>query len=310
MNAVEVMRQGLAHQPADDTGWLALADCLEEQGAGEQAELVRLQLWLRRRLDDLAWPRWEERLRVLWSAGVESCQPTWQGPHGMVFVLVPPGQFWMGATPNETWHNTDELPRHRVELSRGFWLGKTPVTRYQWESIIPTDLAGGQWPDHPVTRISWHEAGTFCRRLSRWIGRPARLPSEAEWEYACRAGTRTPFCNGSGLEALRQVGWCSYDGAWDGSGGTRPVGEFRANSWGLHDMHGNVWEWCSDWYGDSCYRGSPAIDPAGPDRGEQRAMRGGSWRGGPWFCRCAERWAMSPGARESNVGFRVLVELD
>jgi uncharacterized protein (TIGR02996 family) len=309
MNAVQTMHQGLARQPADDTGWLALADCLEEQGAGERAELVRLQLWLRRRLDDPAWAGWEARLRELWAAGVEGCQPIWHGPLGMSFVLIPPGQFWMGAVDDETWHNADELPRHRVTLSRGFWLGVTAVTQEQWQAVVGSNPSGCPDLQHPVEQITWRDAGKFCRRMGKRLARRVRLPTEAEWEYACRAGTATPFCSGVGVEALRQVGWCSYDGDWDGAGGTRAVGEFRPNSWGLHDMHGNVWEWCSDWYADDSYEAGVVVDPVG-EHGEQRSMRGGSWRGGPWFCRSAERWAMSPRVSEINVGLRVLVELE
>jgi uncharacterized protein (TIGR02996 family) len=310
MSSRHTLQQALARQPDDDTAWLALADCLEEEGAAERAELVRLQLSLRRSLDAPDWPVWEERLRQLWAAGVEGCQPTWLGPHGMHFVLVPPGQFWMGASQDETWHNADEQPRHRVSVMHGFWLGRTPVTQFEWAAVL-----GGPPSPHakvdrlPAGSIHWGEAQRFCTLLGEQIGRPVRLPTEAEWEYACRAGTATPFCSGVGVEALRQVGWCSYDGNWDGSGGTQAVGQFRPNSWGLYDMHGNVWEWCSDWFDPNYYQGSPGEDPAGPEDGEGRSMRGGSWRGGPWFCRSAERWSMAPEANESNVGLRVVVEL-
>jgi uncharacterized protein (TIGR02996 family) len=310
MTALDTLQEVLARQPDDDPGWLALADCLEEQGAPRQAEVVRLQLRLRQTLDDPDWLAWEERHRQLWCEGVEGCQPLWRGPHGMDFVLIPPGRFWMGAAEDETWHNSDELPRYRVLLSQGFWLGRTPVTQEQWLAVMGSNPSRHPGASHPVERVSWHDACVFCDLLARQMGRAVRLPTEAEWEYACRAGTITAFCSGEGVEALRQVGWCSYNGDWDGSGGTQEVGQFRGNAWGLHDMHGNVWEWCADRFGAGYYAHSPAKDPPGPTRGEQRSMRGGSWRGGPWFCRSAERWSMNPEDTEINVGLRVAVELE
>src|SRR5262245_4651664 len=114
MDDLRRLQLGLASEPGDDTGWLALADCLEERGEPARAELVRLQLWLRRRLNDFAWPTWEERLRELWSAGVRDAQPRLEGPHGMEFVLVPPGDFWMGARVEEPWADSNEQPRHRA----------------------------------------------------------------------------------------------------------------------------------------------------------------------------------------------------
>src|SRR5262249_34683627 len=153
----------LADEPGDNTGWLALADCLEEGGEPKRAELVRLQLWLRRRLDDPLWPAWEERLRTLWAAGVEGCQPTQSGPFGIDFVLVPPGEFWMGARQGEQWLNGDELPRHRVTLTRGFWLARTPVTYSQWRAVTGERLGDGE-DERPVDRASYDHARRFCQR--------------------------------------------------------------------------------------------------------------------------------------------------
>jgi formylglycine-generating enzyme required for sulfatase activity len=160
----------------------------------------------------------------------------------------------------------------------------------------------------PVERVSHKDCLDFCERLSGRLQRGVRLPTEAEWEYACRGGTRTSFCSGEGVEALRLVGWCSYSGDWDGSGGTQEVGRLRCNSLGLFDMHGNVWEWCADWYTATPDEADAPQDPAGPASGEARVLRGGSWRGGPWFCRSAERRAIEPAACEINIGFRVAID--
>src|SRR5262249_51872348 len=154
----------LASDPADDTGWLALADCLEEAGQPARAELVRLQTWLRRRLDDPQWPAWEERLRDLWADGVEGCQPTVVGPAGVEFVLIRPGEFWMGARDGEQWCDGNESPRHRVTLTRGFWLARTPVTLGQIRFLIGID------PDNhdpePATEEDHNTAKHVCENCS------------------------------------------------------------------------------------------------------------------------------------------------
>jgi uncharacterized protein (TIGR02996 family) len=306
MSELERLRLGLASEPGDDTGWLALADCLEEAGEPRRGELVRLQLALRRRLDHPQWPAWEERLRSLWGDGVETCQPLRAGPLGVEFVLIPPGEFWMGARDHEQWSNGNEQPRHRVTLTRGFWMARTTVTRGQWNRLMAVEYLDGD-EALPIDRATFHLAEQFCRRYGERAGTACRLPTEAEWEYACRACTATSFCSGEGKDALRRVGWCSYDGKWDGSGGVTPVGQFSPNSWGLYDMHGNVWEWCSDWLGD--YPAGAVTDPIGESSIDQRVIRGGSWRGGPWFCRSAERWSLAPDVEASNNGLRLVLEL-
>ena len=294
MSEFERLLLALAADPGDDTGWLAMADCLEEGDDPRRAELVRLQLSLRRRLDHPHWAAWEDRLRCLWADGVEGCQPALSDPFGIDYVLIPPGEFWMGAPDGEQWRDDDEPPRRRVTLTTGFWMARTPVTRRQWRAVIDRGAIRLDSDDLPADGVSYHLAQRFCARYNEVASRTCRLPTEAEWEYACRAGTATSFCSGEGVEALRQVGWCSYDGTWDSSGGPRQVRQLRPNSWGLHDMHGNVWEWCAD--------GQWAEDG-------ERMSRGGSWRGGPWFCRSAERWAQSPDVEGTNNGLRVLLEL-
>ncbi len=304
MDAVGTMLAALADAPDDDTGWLALADALAERGDEPRADLVRAQLTLRRDPDDEDARR---RMLGLWRAGVEPCLPTLDGPHGLGFILVPPGKFDMGARPGDVWQDEDETPLHRVELTAGFFLGRTPVTRGQWRAVMGPPRGREHPDDHPVESVSWRDAGRFCDRLGALMGRRCRLPSEAEWENACRAGTTTRYVGGDDPKVLEAVGWCSYSGVWDASGGTRPVGTLRPNPLGLHDMHGNVWEWCRDVYGSEYYADSPWRDPPGPESGREHVVRGGWWRGGPWFCRSSERRSVQRGTREVNLGFRVVV---
>ena len=166
--------------------------------------------------------------------------------------------------------------------------------------------------------VSWNDAVEFCKWLSEKEGREYRLPTEAEWEYACRAGTTTRFYCGDDEDKLLSIGNVAdamlrkiYERAtWalegeDGYAFTAPVGKFRANSLGLYDMHGNVWEWCQDWYAKDYYGNSPENDPTGPAMGSSRVIRGGSWNYDPGFCRSANRSRDTPGDRSSNLGFRV-----
>jgi formylglycine-generating enzyme required for sulfatase activity len=214
----------------------------------------------------------------------------------------------MGARPGDPWQDGDELPRHRVELTRGFFLSRCPVTCGQWLALMGSVRGRNRGDQHPVESVSWRDGRRFCDRLGTQMRRRCRLPTEAEWEYACRAGTTSLYFGGDDVRDLRAVGWCSYTGVWDQSGGTRPVGTLRPNAFGLHDLHGNVWEWCRDVFGSEYYERAPRHDPTGPDDGQQYVVRGGSWRGGPWFCRSSERRALPPGSREINVGFRVAIE--
>jgi formylglycine-generating enzyme required for sulfatase activity len=240
---------------------------------------------------------------------VPACQPFLNGPFDLDFVLVPPGSFWMGAQPGECWMGEEERPRHRVTLSRGFYLSTSPVTRGQWRAVMD-DLRGPRGRDLPVECVSLSDCLGFCLQLGHLLRRRCRLPTEAEWEYACRACTQTMYCSGDGVDALRQVGWCSYSGNWDEARGPRPVRQMRPNSWGLYDMHGNVWEWCADWFSPDYYDVAPEVDPTGPDAGSTRVVRGGSWRGGPWFCRSAQRRDRPPTMQELNLGFRVVAGLE
>jgi formylglycine-generating enzyme required for sulfatase activity len=183
------------------------------------------------------------------------------------------------------------------------WNGASAIERQEASWKNPGFKQTG---DQPVVLVSWNDALEFMKWVGGQTGKAVRLPTEAEWEYACRAGTKTEYCNGNGVEALKQVGWCSYDGKWGSAGGTRTVGGFQPNAWGLYDMHGNAWQWCQDWYGD--YKAEAAIDPQGPSKGDNHVLRGGSWSSNPARCRSADRIRFYPGFRNSYCcGFRVLV---
>jgi formylglycine-generating enzyme required for sulfatase activity len=200
--------------------------------------------------------------------------------------------------------------QHAVEITKAFYLGKFEVTRGDFAAFVKAskDKADGgdswahvtgQTDQHPVVNVSWRDAVAFCEWLSRKEGKTYRLPTEAEWEYSCRAGARTRFHNGDDDNAVTQV-------ANFNSKGTVPVGQFQANAFGLHDMHGNVWEWCQDWHDANYYRNSDRRDPQGPDAGALRVIRGGSWSNGPRYCRSAYRDGGTPSGRFGYIGFRVL----
>lgn len=206
---------------------------------------------------------------------------------GMKLVYIPVGEFTRNS--------------HRVRLTSAFLMGTTEVTQGQWLTVMGNNPSHFKGDDLPVEWVSWEEAVEFCRKLSEKEGKEYRLPTEAEWEYACRAGTTTEYSSGDGEDALKRVGWYS-----DNSGGkTQPVGQKQANAWGLYDMHGNVWEWCNDWYG-GVYPNGEVTDPTGPATGSYRVIRGGSWGGTPRHCRSAIRLHDSPGSRGSGYGFRVV----
>ena len=227
----------------------------------------------------------------------------------MAFALVPAGAFRMGSPQEEEGHNDDEI-LHEVRISRAFYLGRHPVTQAQYQAIVGSNPSYFQGPDLPVEMVSWFDAVAFCELLSERLGRKFRLPTEAEWEYACRAGTASAFHGGEGLTTAE----ANFDGKFTYGAGapgetrwrTTPVGGFPANAWGLSDLHGNVWEWCSDWYGE--YGTDPVADPAGPGSGDIRILRGGSWFHGPADTRSAQRDALDPGRRHSIYGFRVVLQ--
>jgi formylglycine-generating enzyme required for sulfatase activity len=220
---------------------------------------------------------------------------------GMAFVSILPGSFTRGSSRQEPGHETSEAPRGEVRISRAFRIGVYQVTQEQYAAVMASNPSRFDGCRRPVERVSWHEAAEFCRRLSEREGRPYRLPSEAEWEYVCRAGSATAFCFG---DEEGQVGHYAWYGGNSGES-TREVGLKRPNAWGLFDVHGNVWEWCLDWYAG--YEPDAADDPTGPPGGTFRVVRGGSYFDHPSPMRCASRGRSLPSVRADDHGFRVVL---
>jgi formylglycine-generating enzyme required for sulfatase activity len=225
------------------------------------------------------------------------------------WATIPAGEFMMGQELNSRWAKREnERPRHRVKLSRSCEMLATPVTQALY-AVVTGDTPSRFKGDlrRPVERVSWDDAQRFCEKLSRLLGRQVRLPSEAEWEYGCRAGTETAFWSGSDEADLARTGWYEANSGRT----THPVAERDTpNAWGLHDMHGNVWEWTADWYADDYYAKyakSRAVDPAGPTGGVWRVMRGGSWFFSAVSARAAYRNFRHPTGRYYVVGFRVVL---
>jgi formylglycine-generating enzyme required for sulfatase activity len=225
----------------------------------------------------------------------------------MKLVLIRAGRFMMGSPDSEKGRGKNESPQHEVTLSKPFYMGVTEVTQIQYEAIMGTNPSKFKGPANPVEMVFWNDATEFCKKLSEKTRQAVRLPTEAEWEYACRAGTAMAFSFGDAESAVGDYAW------HDGNSGytTHPVGQKKPNAWGLYDMHGNVWEWCADWYGD--YASGAVTDPQGPASGEHRVLRGGSWdyygSEGPGNCRAAIRTGCCLDDRTNYYGFRVVVSV-
>lgn len=265
----------------------------------------------------------------LGSSGTLSNQAFYSAVHFTNLVFIPAGTFVMGSPESELCRNGNEGPQTTVTLSRGFCAGRYEVTQGEYLAVMgtnPSRFNGGSYGTNlnwPVEQVSWHDATNFCYQLTlreRAAGRlPAewehRLPTEAQWEYACRAGTITPFHYGPALLSgmANFIGLYEYGCTGDPCycynsrgiylGRTTSVGSYGPNAWGLYDMHGNVWEWCQDWYGD--YPGGSMTDPQGPAMGSSRAYRGGSWRTIASGCKSAIRLQDYPTTAYDIVGFRV-----
>lgn len=233
---------------------------------------------------------------------------------GMKLNLIPAGEFMMGSPKSEQSRHDDEGPQHKVRISTEFYMGQTEVTQGQWFKVMNQKPWQGaellkEGDRYPASFVSWNAAVDFCRRLSEQESRTYRLPTEAEWEYACRAGATTAYGFGSSVAQLSGYAW------WGGIGGGNAMFEKyahivrtrEANAFGLYDMHGNLYEWCSDQYDSKYYGNSPLVDPPGGS-GTSRVLRGGSWAGGAGYARCSYRHSLKPDSGGGNVGFRVVLE--
>jgi uncharacterized protein (TIGR02996 family) len=320
MNVLESLLQAVIAEPLDGDHWHVLGDWLEEHDDPRRAELFHLH---RRLLVTCSEPErhvgraeWHTRISELLQQGVSPCVPQWTVPLGegvaMTFSWIPPGTFLRGSPPGEQERSPDEV-LHRVTITKGFWMGVHPVTQAQWRMVMgrnPSRFA--EKDDHPVEAVSWDDCREFCARLSRKGGQHFRLPTEAEWEYVCRAGTTTPFCFGETISAEQANYNDQHTEEQGGTGGslgrTTAVGSFPLNPWGLYDLHGNVWEWCQDWYGP--YPPGEQKDPMGSADGIARVVRGGSWLGGARLCRSACRIKFAPENRFGYIGCRVCLSPD
>jgi len=243
---------------------------------------------------------------------------------GMELRYIHPGEFLMGSASNKEDGQLYESRQHLVKLTKAFYTGVTEVTQAQWIKIMKTRPWSGkeyvrEGDSYPAVFVSWNDAAEFCRRLSEEEGRRYRLPTEGEWEYACRAGTKTGFSFGDDKgddedddknddpNRLRNYAWFEKNAWEEGEKYAHIVAEKKPNPWGLYDIHGNVWEWCSDWHGD--YPTSPMTDPKGPSRGKYRILRGGSWRSTRGFCRSADRFWNKPEFWGPYYGFRIVMDL-
>jgi formylglycine-generating enzyme required for sulfatase activity len=228
----------------------------------------------------------------------ENCQPgkLTDGPNSSKFAQICPGTFMLGSPDSEPGRDSNEGPQHQVTISKAFELQTTEVTQSQWQAVMGSNPSYFKGPDFPVEQVSWDDAQVFIAKLNALgDGYRYRLPTEAEWEYAARAGTTGPYAGD--LDAM----------AWyhaNSGNTTHPVATKAPNAWGLYDMHGNVWEWTQDWYGD--YSASAVTDPVGPSSGSGRVRRGGGWGNHSRYCRSADRNLDSPDFRYGSLGLRLL----
>jgi formylglycine-generating enzyme required for sulfatase activity len=229
---------------------------------------------------------------------------------GLEMALIPAGEFLMGSEEGEE----DERPAHKVRVG-AFYMDCREVTQKSFESLLGMNTSRFRDPNRPVERLGWLAAAKYCNARSAKEGLTPcynlrtlacdfgatgyRLPTEAEWEYACRAGTQGAYFFGAGADRLGEYAWTSSNAGQT----THPVGEKRPNPWGLYDMYGNVAEWCNDYYSPSAYSSADGNDPHGPASGDYRVLRGGSWRSGPAVCRSAARMGEPPGAGDTCMGY-------
>ena len=222
---------------------------------------------------------------------------------GMEFILIPSGSFRMGGDKRLEQAEDHETPRHIVKISNAFFMGKYEVTQMQWSEMMNHNPSEFIDNTRPVERVSWNDVQVFIQKLNtkEKIDK-YHLPTEAEWEYAARADSESSYTFGSDPKILSQYAWYRNN-----SGGeTHPVGQLSPNAWGLFDMHGNVHEWCQDWFDRKYYSQSPTNAPLGPSTGLAKTLRGGDWGSEGWYCRCASRSLSSPDRRSNRLGFRLI----
>ncbi|HEX4130072.1 MAG TPA: formylglycine-generating enzyme family protein, partial [Pirellulales bacterium] len=218
--------------------------------------------------------------------------------------LIPAGKFVMGSPDSDPDHKSYE-PQHEVMISKPFYLGSTEVTQLQWQAVMGNNPAvGGANPAKPIENVSWDDCQQFLEKLNKSpLGQrfQFRLPTEAEWEYACRAGTTTAYYFGDDLRALPQYAWFKENSEKT----THPVGQLRPNAWDLYDMSGNVWEWCSDWHAKDYYQQSPPVDPQGAPTGSRRVLRGGAFSNERDHLGSGRRNLYAPDGRSNAYGLRI-----
>ena len=222
---------------------------------------------------------------------------------GIELVLIPSSSFRMGGDKKLEQAEDHETPRHLVKISKAFFMGKYEVTQAQWSEMMNNNPSEFKDDIRPVERVSWNDVQAFIQKLNtKEETNKYRLPTEAEWEYASRAGSESSYGFASNANILSQYAWYRKNSADE----THPVGQLKPNAWRLHDMHGNVHEWCQDWFDRKYYSQSPSNAPLGPSSGLAKVLRGGDWESEDWYCRCASRSLSSPNRRSNRLGFRLI----
>jgi uncharacterized protein (TIGR02996 family) len=313
MTTLDALLHAIVADPQNEDRWLVLADWLEEHDDVRRAELLRLHhKLLATCCEPERYPEraaWHAQVVELIAQGVRPCLPSRsvvlaKGVE-MRFSFIPPGSFLMGSPEDEQDRDWDE-DQHRVTLTKAFWLGTCPVTQMQWREVMGTNPSFFPGDNRPVDTVSWDDCESFCLSLAKKTGLQFALPTEAQWEYACRAGTTTAYYTGNGLQALKRAGWCSYDSVLGSAKETRPVCQLEPNAWGLFDTHGNVAEWCADYRGE--YPQGDVQDPFNGNESSFRTLRGGWWYGYPSHCRSAYRLFFQPDIPDDVYGFRAVLK--
>lgn len=227
---------------------------------------------------------------------------------GIRFALIEAGCFQMGNNKPSTDRTSSESPSHKVCIDKPFYIGETEVTQKQWEDVMGNNPSKVKSYDKPVDKVSWDDIQIFIEKLNaKDGGKYFRLPTEAEWEYAARAGSEDDYSFGDNPKSLPEFAWFGNLGY---KGSSHEVAQKDPNQWGLYDMHGNVWEWVNDWYSPTYYSESPANNPLGPDTGKYRVYRGGSFIGKASELRVSVRYSAMPSTRTQDLGFRLVRQLD